>query len=247
MPKATSAVENFARCTRGKKTLRSFLSEYGELRAKAMAAGEQMCPTTSGTKLLKAAELSAALHTQILATIAAKGEINAAGQHLPSFDSVLEQLEILAQTYEAQDAEKKERTAFATLSEGGGGKGFGDQGAGGQGAGKGKGRGKGAGKGKDGRQGKGGGKGNGGGKGKGGGKAKAGGKFGKFGKGKGGWAEQGKGGDAAKDDGKGLGLCWEWQQSKTCRFGANCRFSHGQAEKREAPEEGREAKKPRSR
>ena len=70
----------------------------------------------------------------------------------------------------------------------------------------------------------------------------------KFDKGKGGWQEPGKGGDGAKDDGKGLGLCWEWQQSKTCRFGSKCKFSHGEAEKRKAPEEeGREAKKPRSR
>ena len=36
----------------------------------AEAAGEQMCPNTSGTKLLKAAELSAALHAQVLSTIA---------------------------------------------------------------------------------------------------------------------------------------------------------------------------------
>ena len=246
MPKATAAVENFAKCTRGKKTLRSFLNEYGALRAKAMTAGEKMCPTTSGTKLLKAAELSAALHTQILATIAASGQITAEGQHLPSFESVLEQLEILAQTYEAQDAEKKERNAFATLSEGGGGKGFGGKGAGGQGAGTGKG--KGAGKGKGGGKGKYG-------KGKGGGKGKdsqqfAGGWQGKVGKGKGGSKGYGKSGgkDGDKGQGKGQGPCWEWQQWKTCRFGADCKFSHGQAEKREAPEEeGPDAKKPRVR
>ena len=118
MPKATSAVENFAKCVRGKRTLRSFLNEYTTLRAKAMAAGEQMCPVTSGTKLLKAAELSAALHTQILSQIAASGKISASGKHLPSYADVLELLEILAQTYEAQEAAKKEeKNAFAAWSE----------------------------------------------------------------------------------------------------------------------------------
>ena len=71
MPKATAAVESFQKCVRGKKTLRTFLNEYAALRSKAMAAGETMCPNTSGTKLLRAAELSPALHTQVLSTIAA--------------------------------------------------------------------------------------------------------------------------------------------------------------------------------
>ena len=225
MPKATSAVEQFASCKRGKRTLRTFLRDYTALRSKAQRAGKVMCPNTSGTDLLMAAELSAALHTQVLSTIAASGKEGALRKDMPAYAAVLEQLEILAQTYEAQDDNKKERRAMLTSTEEdssskgkdswkkGAGKG-GWQKFGGKGAGKGgwqKNSGKGGkyGGGKGGKFGKGGGK-----TGKGGGKA---------GKGMG---SQGKG----KGKGEQSGLCWYIQSGEVCPYGDACKFSHGQDE-----------------
>ena len=148
MPKAMSAVENLASCKRGKKTLRSFLNDYASLRAKAETAGEVMCPNTSGTKLLSAAGLSPALHTQVLSLIAAQG--GKGFQNMPTYDSVLDQLEILAQTYEAQDVSgetRKEKTVYLSEQKGakkgkGKGKGKGKDKHGEKGKGKGKNRGK---------------------------------------------------------------------------------------------------------
>ena len=238
MPKATSAVEELASCTRGKMSLRQFLNKYTELRAKAQRAGEIMCPNTSGTKLLKAAQLSAALHTQVLATIASSGKPGAMVKNMPSYEAVLEQLNTLAEVYESQDAATKERRAFVAAQEeepkGKGGWQSWDRGKAGGGYGAGKaGGGKGAGK-------AGGGKGSG----------KAGG--GKAGGGKAGWqsgkhgGKPGNKGTASKGKGSGkgkqLGLCWYIEKGETCPYGDKCKFSHevagAAAAKRHMEEDG---------
>ena len=163
MPKATEYTRAFSNCRRGKKQLREFLNEYVSLRAKAMAAGEQMCDNTSGTKLLEAAELSAALHAQMLTNVVREPD-SMSKNGLPRYENMMRSLDMLAQSYEAGDS-KREKTVLMTERKGGttgkdGGKGKGKNGKGGKGkGGKGKGKGKG---------GKGAGKGAGKGKGKGG-------------------------------------------------------------------------------
>ena len=218
MPKATSAVEALASFTRGKLSLRQFLNKYTELRAKAQRAGEIMCPNTSGTKLLKAAELDGPIHAQLLATIAASGKPGSMVKNMPSYEAALEQLEILAEVYESQNEAKQSSKAFlaSKLEEEPKGKGKsgswqsnGFQGKGGswQGSGWKDNGGKSGGKAK-------------------GGKAKGGKSGGKSGKGGGkagkGTTSKGKG----KGKGKQLGLCWYIEKGETCPYGDACKFSH---------------------
>ena len=218
MPKATSAVEALASFTRGKLSLRQFLNKYTELRAKAQRAGEIMCPNTSGTKLLKAAELDGPIHAQLLATIAASGKPGSMVKNMPSYEAALEQLEILAEVYESQNEAKQSSKAFlaSKLEEEPKGKGKsgswqsnGFQGKGGswQGSGWKDNGGKSGGKAK-------------GGKAKGG---KSGGKSGKGG-GKAGKSTTSKG--KGKGKGKQLGLCWYIEKGETCPYGDACKFSH---------------------
>ena len=247
MPKATHAVEQLAGCVRGKRTLRSFINDYTALRSKAQKAGEVMCPNTSGTKLLKAAELAPGLHTQILSSIAGSGKPGAMVKNMPAYWAALEQLEIAAQTFESLDESKQEKRALLA-SAGAEAKGFGGEKKGGWGS-------KGGGKQKKGGWSKGGwqdkkGASKGGGKG--------GGKFGKSGGGKsgkgggkaGGWNGSWKGKGHSEAD---RGLCWYIERGEACPYGASCKYSHkketavggDRGAKRKAEEGGPTVKAPR--
>jgi len=205
MPKTMEYSLKFQKCVRGKETMREFLNTYSMLKAKAEQCGEQMCPLTAGTKLLNAAELGPSSHSSVLATLSKSSGPN----NMPTYEDVLEQLELLAQTYEAFDDARrikdgdKKKGVQAFFAEG--------EAKGGQDpawTAKGKGKGSrgissawGKGSSNHGR--------------------------GKQGKGK---SKDPKGkGKGKPSSGKGKGVCWNWEKTGTCPFGEECRFEHAEA------------------
>ena len=239
MPKTMKALADLAECRRHGRSIAMFLAEYKARFQKAIQHGKQICKRTSGADLLRAAELSVTNHSAILASLRrealATGELTDKALFMPSYEGVLDELELLKDTYAAQDDAKpaKEgggRKQAAFIASTGGSKG-----------------------------GKTGGKGSKGGDvkcfecGKFGHRAadcysKAGGKKGEKGglgkgKGKGKGKGQGKGKGGGEPGVGSGGTCWQWVNKGSCSFGKDCKFKHGQtredgARKRQADDKG---------
>ena len=160
MPEATAVMREFQQLERGKSKLRDFLNSHISRRSKAIGAGHQVCPETSGNHLLETANLAANLHSQVISMCSAKPD-GLTQRGLPKYAAVMEELERLAQSYETTD-DRGGRRALMTLGgkeqiggkqgqkDGGKsswkGNGHGGKGGGKKGKGKSKGKGKGKGK-----------------------------------------------------------------------------------------------------